>query len=236
METKRLNAIITILIIILSASTAAMIYLSNINAVAFDQELYEKEYLKYDIRERFDPGVDLSNETAFLLSYLESGSGEIQTDFFNQREKTHLIEVRALFGQLAMLLDIAVAISVIALVLLVYMIRHVYIELSDKDAREHYKKTLSRFLIWTGGIVDGIAVLFAAMATMFSGAFIQFHLLFFKTDTWMLNPATDNLIRMYPEAFFFDLFVRIVLMSVMFATVMLAAGFLIKLGKPKFMK
>jgi integral membrane protein (TIGR01906 family) len=236
MEKERFGIYITILIILLAISTASMIYLSNINAVAFDQELYEKEYVKYNIRERFDPSVNLTNETAFLLSYLESGSGEIQTEFFNQREKTHLVEVRDLFKLVSMIIDIMVVISIISFVLLVYLIRHTHIHLTDKEAREYYKKALSGFLIWTGGIVDGIAALFAVMATMFSGFFIKFHLLFFKTDTWMLNPATDNLIRMYPEAFFFDLFVRIVLMSVVFATAMLVAGFVIRLGKPKIFR
>jgi integral membrane protein (TIGR01906 family) len=233
METKKLECIITTLLIILSVSTAAMIYLSNAKAVAFDQATYEKEYAKYNIKERVGPEVDLSKETAFLIAYLESGSGEIQTDFFNQREKTHLVEVRAIFRTVQTLRDIAVFLSVISLVALIYLIRRAYINLSDNEAREYYKKTLSKLLIWTGAIVDGIAVLFALMAATFTSTFIKFHQLFFKTETWMLDPATDNLIRMFPEAFFYDLFVKIVLISVVLATFMLAVGYLMRLGKPK---
>ena len=108
--------------------------------------------------------------------------------------------------------------------------------LSPRKAPLFFKRLIVWMLIGIGAAVDGIAALFALVALTFSSSFIRFHEIFFRTDTWLLNPATDNLIRMFPEAFFFDIFVRIVLTSVVFATILLIAGFLIKLGKPRMIR
>jgi len=42
----------------------------------------------------------------------------------------------------------------------------------------------------------------------FSASFFNFHLVFFDSSTWMLNPDTDRLIQIFPEKFFYDAAVR----------------------------
>ena len=42
----------------------------------------------------------------------------------------------------------------------------------------------------------------------FDGLFRLFHSLLFNNDLWLLNPKTDLMIRMLPEAFFVALAVR----------------------------
>ncbi|MBW2971558.1 DUF1461 domain-containing protein [Candidatus Woesearchaeota archaeon] len=232
MDKELLKPIITVLIIILCISTAGMIYFSNIKSVSFDQELYEREYQKYDIRSRFPPETNLTGETAVLLDYLEHGTGTIESDFFNEKEKTHLVEVRALFRLVTQMLTISVWVSILSMFLLILSVKRYSAHLPRHESPEYYKKVISGMLIGIGSAVDAIALGFFAMAFTFSVAFYKFHELFFKTDTWLLNPATDNLIRMFPEPFFYDLFIRIILMSVVFATVMLVIGFVMKLGRP----
>lgn len=50
------------------------------------------------------------------------------------------------------------------------------------------------------------AMAFAAAALWavwdFTGAFVWFHRMLFSNELWILNPATDLMIRMLPEAFF----------------------------------
>ncbi len=41
-------------------------------------------------------------------------------------------------------------------------------------------------------------------AVSFETLFEQFHVIGFSNDLWKLNPATDNLIRIFPEGFFLD--------------------------------
>ena len=236
MEKRHLKISIIALLVLLIASTSVMIYLSNLKAVAFDLDFYRDEFVKYDIHSRFSEDTDLDSETAFLLDYLEHGEGEIQTGFFNEKEKIHLVEVRELFALASTILNIAVVISIASLLLLLIAIKHASAMLSPRKAPLFFKRLIVWMLIGIGAAVDGIAALFALVALTFSSSFIRFHEIFFRTDTWLLNPATDNLIRMFPEAFFFDIFVRIVLTSVVFATILLIAGFLIKLGRPRMMK
>ncbi|MFC1742305.1 DUF1461 domain-containing protein [Nanoarchaeota archaeon] len=224
----------TVLTIILILSTAVMIYLSNINAIAFDQHFYEDEYKKLNIYDRFSNTTDIDNETAFLISYLESGEGTIQSDFYNEKERIHMVEVRDLFRKVKIILDIAVILSAISAILLIMSVQRYASSLDN--IKDYLKTTISNILIGIGAAVDGIAVLLGILSISFTSSFIHFHRLLFRTDTWMLNPATDNLVRMLPEQFFFDIFMRIVLTSVIFATILLAVGFLIKLGKPTFMK
>jgi integral membrane protein (TIGR01906 family) len=227
-----LEKIILALTIFLIASTSVMIYLSNLKSVAFDHDFYTSEFVKYDIYSRFDKSTDIDEEAAFLIGYLESGKGVIQSDFYNAKEKAHLIEVRELFSLASRILDIAVIISIISLFLLMVSVRYFSAHLHHVELMEYFKKIVYRILIGVGVVVDAIALLFAAMAFSFSTVFYRFHELFFRSSTWLLDPATDNLIRMFPEPFFFDTFLRIVMLSVVFATVLLVAGFLIKLGKP----
>ena len=59
----------------------------------------------------------------------------------------------------------------------------------------------------TGGGILTLAlmvVLGVTIAIDFDGFFRQFHLLSFANDLWMLNPATDYLIMLFPQGFWFD--------------------------------
>ena len=49
----------------------------------------------------------------------------------------------------------------------------------------------------------GLAGLLALICALdFNRAFIAFHHLFFTIDLWLLEPATDLMIRLLPETFF----------------------------------
>ena len=56
----------------------------------------------------------------------------------------------------------------------------------------------------------------------FTRAFLWFHEMLFTNDLWLLNPATDLMIRMLPEAFFADIAAAAVIAM---AVLLLAAGF-----------
>jgi len=236
MERKSIEKILLVLVILLALSTALMIYLSDARSVSFDRNLYTEGFQKYDIQASFNSSVDLMNETGFLLNYLESGEGAIQSDFFNEREKSHLVDVRGLYKDIILANKIAAYSSMVLLVLLVYFYKRLAAHMTDAEQNEKYKHLLSSLLIYTGAIVDVVAVLFVIVAITFDTSFITFHQIFFTSDTWMLNPETDNLIRMFPEGFFYDMFIRIILMSIVFATLLLVIGFVMRLGMPKLWK
>ena len=47
----------------------------------------------------------------------------------------------------------------------------------------------------------------------FSDLFLQFHLLSFSNDLWILDPRTDYMIRMFPLGFWYDAVVQLVTLS-----------------------
>ncbi len=99
--------------------------------------------------------------------------------------------MRALFRAVFTLQTIAVAVALtLAVVMLVWW-----------PVRALAAAALFGSLL-TVGLV-GLAGL-AALAG-FEGAWDRFHFLAFSNDLWRLNPATDHLIQMFPEAFWLDI-------------------------------
>jgi integral membrane protein (TIGR01906 family) len=77
----------------------------------------------------------------------------------------------------------------------------------------------------TLGLLGGLALL---ALSDFSGAFLQFHYLAFSNDLWQLDPRTDNLIRMFPEGFFFDATLLVAVATAVEAAVILSLGVLLR--------
>ena len=67
----------------------------------------------------------------------------------------------------------------------------------------------------------------------FSRVFIAFHHLAFSNDLWLLDPATDAMIRMLPEEFFAGMALQGTVSAALFALLFfaLAAAALAVLGK-----
>lgn len=75
---------------------------------------------------------------------------------------------------------------------------------SEKDPRKFF-----RGIIWGIRAVLAVAALLLIWAAVnFDGLFVTFHRIAFDNDGWLLNPATDMLIRLMPTEFFISLGVR----------------------------
>ena len=105
---------------------------------------------------------------------------------FNDTERMHMVDVRGLFGlarKVCAGLWAGGAVVMVGLVL-------------------RRKRLLPGFcaalVMWAA--VFAVAALWAVCD--FTGAFVWFHRLLFSNELWILNPATDLMIRMLPEAFF----------------------------------
>lgn len=93
-----------------------------------------------------------------------------------------------------------------------------------------------RYLAW--GLVGGggltlllMLALGVGILTGFDQLFWDFHLLSFSNDFWLLDPAKDVLIMMFPDGFWFDVVVYIAGLTGVFAVTIVTVGWF--LGRTK---
>ncbi len=108
---------------------------------------------------------------------------------FQQRELTHMRDVRRLFDA-ALRLQLVVAAGLVVLALAL--------------ARTRFRTTVPGGLLAGALLTLSIAALAVPMILLgFDGFFTHFHELFFSGDTWLFADS-DTLIRIYPERFWMD--------------------------------
>lgn len=95
------------------------------------------------------------------------------------------------------------------------------------------KRVLGKSLIIGGVLTILVIALLFLLLTNFEYAFIKFHEIIFNNNLWLLNPATDKLIIMFPENFFYDVTQNIVVRSLITAIVTTAIGFVLLIRKRK---
>ncbi len=178
--------------------------------------LYEYGFDKYDVgRVTALAPAELDKAAERLISYFNSGEEYINITvikngqpftLFNEREVAHLKDVKGLFQ---LVYKVLLGTGIYALI---------FIGVSLFWWRD--KRRLGWGLVGGGGLT---LVLMAALGIMialdFDRFFLQFHLFSFANDFWQLNPATDYLIMLFPQGFWFD--------ATLFCAIGTAAGALI---------
>ena len=172
-----------------------------------DYSWYQKEYEKYNVLTELQMNMDdVMEVTKEMMAYLRGNRDNLtvhttvdgeEQEFFNEREKAHMVDVKHLFlGGLWLRRG-----AVLCFLLII-------IFFAKRD--EGWKKHLSRSMLWMLGtfMVTMISAGFL-IVNNFNKYFTMFHEVFFTNDLWLLDPRTDLLIRMLPEGFFFDMVARI---------------------------
>jgi integral membrane protein (TIGR01906 family) len=189
------------------------LFLSASIAICFNSVwLYKYGFNKYQVG--YTTGLDkheLDKTANALVHYWNSGDEYINLsvikdgkpfELFNQREVIHLKDVKGLVR-----LD-----YVILLLTLIYILAYIGLHLYLKNGR--YRNRLAWSVMGGSGItLVLILALGIGSALDFQQLFLQFHLLSFANDFWQLNPATDYLIRLFPEGFWFDATLFVILMT-----------------------
>ncbi len=168
---------------------------------------YKKEYQKYEVTKDLDMNIDhVMYVTEHMMNYLIGKEDKLsvvttvegkEQDFFNERDRMHMSDVRNLF-----LGGIKVGIVCLAVSVIILGIQGK----RKKDWRRLFFRSYTIALgVWVLiGVLLGIA-----FSIDFTTCFTIFHKIFFTNDLWLFDPATDYMIRMLPEGFFFDMVVRI---------------------------
>lgn len=185
-------AAFSMILILLVTATEAAIYA--------DYNFYEKEYAKYHVLDDLDMEMeDVMEVTREMMSYLHGNRADLvvyttvggeEREFFNDREKAHMVDVKRLFQA-----GIAARYFAIGL----FLVSGVVLLLTKGS----WKKRISYFYM----IEEGVLLLLAAglgylFTQDFNKYFFKFHEIFFDNDLWLLDTNTDLMIRMLPESFF----------------------------------
>ena len=172
-----------------------------------DYKFYEKEYAKYQVTESLDMEMeDVMDVTDKMMAYLIGEREELsvittvegkEQDFFNEQDRLHMADVKNLFLGGLKLRWLLLAVSLILVVIL--FIR-----------KEDVKKILPNAYFKALAIFGTLTIILGGLfASDFNRYFVIFHKIFFTNDLWMFDPATDYMIRMLPEGFFYDMVMRI---------------------------
>ena len=171
----------------------------------------EQALIDRDLADYLRGAIDSLDRRVTLL-------GEPVDCAFNARELEHMKDVRRLFE-----IGFAVRRALIALTALLL------IAAALTGGRAGSSAALSAALIALIAAAGALAVRLAG----FSRVFIGFHHLAFSNDLWLLDPATDAMIRMLPEEFFAGMALQGAVSAALYALLFyaLAAAALAVLGK-----
>ena len=172
-----------------------------------DYRFYEREYAKYNVTESLDMEMeDVMDVTEKMMDYLIGKRPELSVitdvdgqtqDFFNEQDRLHMADVKNLFLGGLTLRWVLLAAAAVLIALLVLL-------------KGDWRRIIPRAYFIALGIFLAVTVLLGALfASDCTKYFTIFHEIFFTNDLWIFDPATDYMIRMLPEGFFYDMVMRI---------------------------
>jgi integral membrane protein (TIGR01906 family) len=179
---------------------------------------FEKEYRKYRVTKQVKMQMDdLLEVTDEMMAYLKGDREDLvietvvngeEREFFNEKEKRHMVDVQNLFLGAIKLREGAALLALLC---------GAYLLLKEEGL------VPCRMLQWGIGLFIGGMV---ALAALISTDFTTFHHIFFDNDDWLLNPKTDLLINIVPEGFFRDtaFMIAVLFLSICLLVWLMAAG------------
>ncbi|MDP3487947.1 MAG: TIGR01906 family membrane protein [Bacillota bacterium] len=184
--------------VLLAAAVFLFFLTSALQWVTFDPPFYERHLLALGVAD------DLQVDGPTLMGYVEALTGYLKGNrpspnvltivrgkeslLYGERESHHLEDVRHLFALSALIRNISLLTVVVLLVLVVH--------------RGVWRSVIKVYACASSGIVVLLLLVGVMAAIDFNRMFTLFHLLSFSNDLWLLDPATENLIVMFPEPFF----------------------------------
>ncbi len=171
-----------------------------------DETYYDQAFKTLHSREKVRlSSEDFERVKQSIMAYVNLKSEQLSVtvtidgqkmDFFNEKERAHMVDVLKLFK-----LNRAVQWSSLAIL---------GILLSLNALKWHSKALLRDGFLWAAFYLIGfLAWLLWLSRHDFTQVFIQFHEIFFTNQLWLLDPDTDRMIVLLEEAFFSGMAIRI---------------------------
>ncbi len=182
----------------------------NFELLALNFEFYKKEFSKFNVYEKIP---DADKHALNLINYFKDK--EELSNFFNEKEKLHLKDVKNLFKKIFLIFYISLILTISLLIYFIY--------------KKYYKTIWSSFFISTLILIIIILLFFIID---FNYLFTKFHIIMFNNYLWQLNPNEDNLINLFPEKLQYDIirkiFINILISNILLLSLALIIKFKIK--------
>jgi len=170
----------------------------------FFMPFFRQQYASQNIAENIGMSEEeLMYVTVELLDYMRARRDDLEgiratvngleQEFFSERDKVHMVDVRVLYDRLFIVRNVAFW-ALLGLIGLMAVTKSPVLHLLARCSRE----VMAGFLL-VAAIVAGI------IAIDFDRAFVIFHHIFFDNDYWILFPPRDRLVMMVPQQFFVNI-------------------------------
>ena len=192
---------------------APALILINFNFLVFNHGFYKSQFEKLNVYEIFGSKEVVDNQSKKLIGFLCCGQ-ELDRDFFTERERLHLSDVKKI-----------ITLNQVASVLLVGLILAGFLILVlKKDEKELAKTVMGASAI----TIFALIFLWLSSYLNFEWFFLKFHYLTFDNDLWQL-PENSNLIKLFPQQFFVNFANRIAIQTLIIsAGLFLASSYFLK--------
>lgn len=187
---------------------------------AYDLDYYMDSYEKngvFEVTHKSYQELEELSKTIIRVLKGNSDASEL-SPYFSSKEISHMKDVQNLFS-IAKTLKFISAVS--ALIIIFYYLR--------RDKAKIMGKYMGIGLSFNYIFLITLGVM---VKTNFNKYFIVFHKLFFNNDLWLLDPKTDLLIQIMPEAFFVNIVTKILMRFVLYIFIGQLVGYIFyKKGK-----
>lgn len=195
-----------ILAALVAVSLTFLLFGTATDSVSGNEAYYHRQMIENKIPAETGKSLkELDSISDALRDYLKRGDAQVLTPHFNRNEVNHMVDVYALFHLMRRLCVAAAVVATTG-----------FFALAKKFGVKEGLRSIGRAAL---ALIATFLILGGIIAMNFTKAWYTFHTLFFSNELWQMDPATDLMIQMLPEAFFFGMVKQIGLI--------IAAGLLI---------
>ena len=210
---KQSELFVKVISVLMVISIPIVLYGFIFNSTAFDRGLYKEEFSKYNVYNnlKYYDAEKINDE---VLDYLTNGKNNnlIENDFFNEREKQHLLDVKRLIQGVLSIYYFSITLFLLSAIILFLLMNFNFIDIS--------KKLLIILAFGSLLALLGAGLAYLPSSLNFDFTFNMFHKTFFSPGTYLFNPEFEGIVVLYPENLFLDLLFRIIF-SIIFSSGML---------------
>lgn len=181
-----------ILATLVAVSFTFLLFGTATDSVSGNEAYYHRQMIENKIPAETGKSLkELDRISTALRVYLKQGDPRVLTPHFNENEVDHMADVYALFHLMRRLCVVAAIVATTG-----------FFALAKKFGVKEGLRSIGRAAL---ALVATFLILGGGIAMNFTETWYTFHTLFFSNKLWLMDPATDLIIKMLPEAFFFGM-------------------------------